>query len=82
MANLQIKDLPADLHGELRRRAEQAGTSVRGYVIELIRRDQALPSSREWLERLERLEPVEPGLPVAEILRAGRDQRLGNADSP
>jgi antitoxin FitA len=80
MAHLQIRDLPEDLHEELRRRADQASTSVRGYVIELIRRDQALASPQDWLEEIGSHEPIELGEPAAELIRAAREERLAGAD--
>jgi antitoxin FitA len=61
MANLQIKNLPEELHGELRRRAALEGKSLRDYVLDLIRKDQEFPTMREWLDSLEELEPIELG---------------------
>jgi plasmid stability protein len=72
VANLQIKGLPDDLHEELRRRAAQAGMTVRDYVLQLIRRDQSLPAMRDWLDALRAHEPVDLGRPAAEWLAAAR----------
>lgn len=47
MPNLQIKNVPEDVHAELRRRAELEGTTVRDYVLGMIRRDQRLPARPE-----------------------------------
>lgn len=80
MGNLQIRDMPEDLHNELRRRAEQSSTSVRGYVIQLIRRDQALASPRDWLQEIGEHEPIDLGEPAAELVRAAREERLHGAD--
>lgn len=75
MSNLQIKDLPEDLHGELRQRAAQRGTSVRDYVLDLIRRDLAVPSVEDWLASVRRLGPVALPTTSADLVREGRDER-------
>jgi hypothetical protein len=35
MASLQVKDVPEDLHRELRRRADLDGLSIRDYLLRL-----------------------------------------------
>jgi antitoxin FitA len=52
MGNLQIKNVPDEVHEQLRRRAGAAGTTVRDYVLALIHRALAVPSKEEWLRRL------------------------------
>jgi predicted nucleic acid-binding protein len=79
VANLQIKDLPEDIHDELRRRASRSGMTVRDYVLDLLRRDQSIPSRVEWLESLRQLDPVEAGRPAAELIR---EQRAARAQVP
>lgn len=80
MANLQIKDLPDDLHEELRRRARMEGLTVRAYVERLIRTDQALPPRAEWFARVRARRRVDIGGPVAGLIRADRGERaLGPA---
>jgi hypothetical protein len=76
MGAIQVKDVPEELHEALRRRAIQEGMSLADYVLDLIRRDLALPSRREWLERLATREPVNlpPGAAV-EALHAERAER-------
>jgi hypothetical protein len=75
MSNLQVKNLPPAMHSELRRRADQEGTTIRDYVLKLIERDQRLPSRRDWLERVAELEPVAVSRSAAEMVREGRDER-------
>jgi antitoxin FitA len=76
MSNLQIKDLPDEIHEELRRRAAQAGMSVRDYVLDLIRRDQALPSRQDWLGSLRALPEVKTSRRPAELIREERKRRI------
>lgn len=77
MANLQIKDLPDDIHEELRRRARMEGMTVRGYVERLIAADQALPSRLEWFARIRARRPIAIDRPVADLLRDDRTERTG-----
>ena len=52
MGIIQMKNVPDDLHDELRRRARRSGMTVRDYVIALIARDQRRPTLEEWLEEI------------------------------
>jgi plasmid stability protein len=75
MGNLQIKNLPDDVHDELRRRAAEQGLSLRDYVVRLIRRDLAKPSVREWLTALDELPRTKLDRPVADYIRQDREER-------
>jgi hypothetical protein len=77
MSNLQVKDVPAPVHAELRRRAELAGKTIREYVLELIRRDLATPSREEWIAAVGRMKPLDLGGSAAELIRADREGRHG-----
>jgi hypothetical protein len=81
MGNIQIKNVPDEVHSELRRRAEEAGLSLRDYVLRLIRRDQLLPSRKEWLRSLKELEKVEGGPSAAELIAEGRAERVAQLDA-
>lgn len=78
MANLQIKDLPDDVHDELRRRARMEGLSMRDYMVRLLLADQATPSKHEWLARIRARPRIDPEAPVAELLAADRRGRYGD----
>jgi hypothetical protein len=76
MGNLQIKDVPAELHDEVRRRAAARSMTIRDYVLEVLREDQRAPLREEWLDALSSAEPVDlAGIDVAELVRAGREDR-------
>lgn len=75
MGNLQVKDIPDDLHTELRRRAARRDMTIRDYVLELIRRDQATPSLEDWLDELARREPVKVDVDIPELIRQQREAR-------
>jgi plasmid stability protein len=80
MANLQIKDLPEELHEELRRRARLEGITVRAYVLRLIEADQELPTKSEWLAQIRERRPVDIGGPAADLINADREERFGAAE--
>ena len=46
---MQVKNLDADVHQQLRVRAGAAGLTLSDYVLELIRRDLRTPNRRQWL---------------------------------
>ena len=53
MSAIQVKDVPAELHERLRARALSERRSLSDYVLYVLERDLATPTTREWLERLE-----------------------------
>lgn len=73
MGHLQVKNVPDELHAELRRRATTRHQSVREYLLELIRRDLARPTLEEWFDVVESRPAVQPSITSAELVRAVRD---------
>lgn len=49
MSNVQVKNLPDDLHEQLRARAAEHHATISDYVLELIRRDLQRPTRRAWI---------------------------------
>lgn len=79
MGAIQVKNVPEDLHGRLRDRAEADGLTISQYVMRVIEQDLALPSRREWLESVRGLDPVD-GVDAAETVRRGRMEREEELD--
>jgi hypothetical protein len=73
VGNLQIKNLPEDLHRRLRRRAKDAGMTQRDYVLRLIERDLERLTQREWSDLVAQHAPV-PGADGAKWVREARDE--------
>lgn len=48
---IQIRNVPEDVHAELRRRAAEAGESLSDYVLDELRRTAARSSNAEVLHR-------------------------------
>jgi antitoxin FitA len=81
---IQVKNVPVDLHQRLRARARSEGRNLSDYVLNVLERDLAMPTTREWLDRLKRDEPV-TGISSEEIVaaihegRAERDAQIRQA---
>lgn len=73
MTDLLIRDVKADTHKELQRRAAQTGVSVQAYVSNLLDEHAAQPSLHDWLERTKDL-ARHPELSGAELVSAARDE--------
>ena len=52
--SVQIKDVPADVHAELRRRAARAGQSLQEYLLGRLTEEARTPSLNDVLDRVER----------------------------
>ena len=48
---LQIKNLPDDVHAELRRRAERQGTTMSSLAARILTSAMSRPSIDDWLAR-------------------------------
>jgi antitoxin FitA len=51
MPSIQIKDVPPDVHAELRRRAALAGQSLQEYLLARLQEDVSHPDLDELLTR-------------------------------
>jgi hypothetical protein len=77
MSAIQVKEVPADLHERLRARARSEGRSLSDYVLYVLERDLAMPTTREWLDQIKKSEPV-TNVSREDILKAlheGREER-------
>ncbi|MCG6940558.1 MAG: hypothetical protein LJE69_04845 [Thiohalocapsa sp.] len=71
--NIQLRNVPDELHRTLKARAALAGMSLSDYLIEYVRRLAERPTPDEMRERLSRREPVHVSEPAAAVLRRERD---------
>jgi plasmid stability protein len=79
---LQVKNVPPELHEELRRRAAAEGKTVGEVILASLRRDLRRQSMRDWLERVAEHRPDPPLTreQVAEIMRESRREMFGEDD--
>ena len=75
MAMVQIRDVPDELHRELKSRAALAGMSLSEYLLMELRRSLERPTREEMLRRLSKREPVRVRPEPAEAVRAERKRR-------
>ena len=55
MSAIQVKNVPPELHDELRRRAAAEGKTVGELILESLRRDLRKREMREWLDHLKEI---------------------------
>ncbi len=67
---IQIRNVPDDLHRELKTRAAQNGKSLSDYLLEELRTLATRPTMQEWLDASETWEPVEVEETPAEAIAA------------
>lgn len=76
MPNILIRDVPAEVHGELTRRAERQGKSLQQYLTALLTREAATRTLDDVLDRVERLQGGHFSFAEAvEALQQVRDER-------
>jgi antitoxin FitA len=54
MPNVQVRDVPDDVHEALVRRAEQAGQSLQQFLASQLAEIAATPTMKDILDRIER----------------------------
>jgi plasmid stability protein len=69
---IQIRNVPEDLHRDLKVRAARTGMTLSDYLLAELRALAVRPTMREWLARSESWEPVEVGEPPTAALAAER----------
>ena len=72
---IQIRNVPDELHGELKSRAALEGMSLSDYLLREVQRLAELPSPAELRARLEQRSRVRTRIPPARAVRAERDRR-------
>lgn len=76
MPNVQVRDVPEDVHDALVRRAEQAGQSLQQFLAMQLGVIAATPTAHDILERIERRPkgslPAATATEIIEAERAGR----------
>ena len=73
-AMIQIRNVPATLHRQLKSRAALAGMSLSDYLLSEIRELAARPTIDELRDRLLNLSETKPTISPAEAVRAERDR--------
>jgi plasmid stability protein len=72
MANLQIKNLPDDLHQRLRQYSQQHNRTISDIALAALEREMA---RHEWHERLSQRTTTDLGTSAASLLEQERQER-------
>jgi plasmid stability protein len=72
MKMIQVRNVPDEIHRELKVRAARQGVSLSDYVLELARRDVARPTMQEWMARVEARPIIDSDISAADIIRESR----------
>jgi plasmid stability protein len=74
MSMVQIRNVPDELHRELKARAARAGMTLSDYLLAELRDLAVRPSMHEWLDRVSRREPVQTSLTSSEAIHLERER--------
>ena len=74
MANIQVRDVPDDVHRKLKSRAALAGKSLNEFLLERMSEMARVPTVPELAERIRRREPYS-GPSSADVIREERERR-------
>jgi len=72
MKMIQVRNVPDEIHRELKIRAARKGVSLSDYVLELARQDVNLPTVAEWMAAVEAQPFTATDVSVADIIREHR----------
>ena len=72
MKMIQVRNVPDEIHRELKIRAARQGVSLSDYVLELARRDVGLPTMEEWIARVSAKPWIDSDVSVEDIIREHR----------
>jgi plasmid stability protein len=75
MKNVQIRNVPDDLHRRLKARAAMEGRSLSEFALGELRKSLERPTRHELLERVRMRERAVVAEPAAQAVRAERDAR-------
>ena len=72
MKMIQVRNVPDEIHRELKVRAARQGVSLSDYVLELARQDVNLPTVAEWMARIDAEPILDSDVSVEDIIRESR----------
>lgn len=73
--NLQIKNVPDDVHAQIRQRAAEDGVTISDYLLRVAENATKRPTIEEMVRRLQERGPIEVSIEPVDIIRADRDSR-------
>lgn len=73
---IQIRNVPDELHRDLKVRAARSGMTLSDFLLAELRSLSVRPTMQEWLDRAATWEPVDVSESPAEALAAERSRRV------
>lgn len=73
--NIQIRNVPEDLHRRLKIRAAQQGRSMSELILEQLERSLERPTHEELLDWIAARGSVETTTPIVDLIREARAER-------
>ena len=74
MKMIQVRNVPDEIHRELKVRAARQGVSLSDYVLALARRDVQRPTMGDWLAGVRAQPPLQTDITSADIIRERRGE--------
>ena len=74
MSNLQVRNVPTELHRVLKAKAAIEGLSLSDFLLPELEKLARRPTPRELRERLHRRSEVHSNPPAADVIRDQRDR--------
>ena len=74
MSNLQVRNVPAELHRVLKAKAAMEGLSLSDFLLPELEKLAQRPTPRELRERLHRRSEMRSSPPAADVIRDRRDR--------
>ncbi|MGH3029631.1 MAG: FitA-like ribbon-helix-helix domain-containing protein [Gaiellaceae bacterium] len=75
MGHVQIRNVPDDVHRTLKARAAESGMSLSDYLLVMLRRSAAVPTTEELVERVRSRKLYDLGVEPADLIREDRERR-------
>ena len=72
---IQLRNVPEDMHRELKARAAKRGMTLSEYATRELQKVLEIPNRQEIIERVAALTPAVTTLSAAEVIREERDSR-------
>ncbi|MCI0685821.1 MAG: toxin-antitoxin system HicB family antitoxin [Sporichthyaceae bacterium] len=79
---VQIRDLPAEVHRQLRVRAATAGQSLNTYLVQLLVAHASQPTLADVIKRVELLSRGASRADIEAAVRAARQERERQTEDP
>jgi hypothetical protein len=77
---VQIRNVPDKVHRTLKAKAAQAGMSLSEFLLQELKQAASTPTEDEIWERVKHLPPVVSSESSAQMVRAGREERMRHLD--